>query len=54
MPEQGSYLAAFVVGLLGGWHCAGMCGGIVGALTFGLPEKVRHHFPSTLPRNNFV
>ena len=49
MLEQGSYLAAFVVGLLGGGHCAGMCGGIVGALTFGLPERVRQHFPSTLP-----
>ncbi|MCU7851473.1 MAG: sulfite exporter TauE/SafE family protein [Candidatus Thiodiazotropha sp. (ex Monitilora ramsayi)] len=49
MLEQGSYLAAFVVGLLGGTHCVGMCGGIVGALTFGLPEKIRHHFPSTLP-----
>ncbi|MEE9358735.1 MAG: sulfite exporter TauE/SafE family protein, partial [Sedimenticolaceae bacterium] len=33
------YLSAFVVGLLGGVHCIGMCGGIVGALTFGLPEK---------------
>lgn len=49
MVEQGSYLAAFVVGLLGGGHCAGMCGGIVGALTFGLPEHIRQHFPSTLP-----
>lgn len=49
MIEQGGYLAAFVVGLLGGGHCAGMCGGIVGALTFGLPERVRQHFPSTLP-----
>lgn len=29
-------LSAFVVGLLGGVHCAGMCGGIVGALSFGL------------------
>jgi sulfite exporter TauE/SafE len=47
--EQGSYLAAFVVGLLGGGHCAGMCGGIVGALAFGLPEKIQSHFPSTLP-----
>jgi sulfite exporter TauE/SafE len=28
-------LSAFVVGLLGGVHCAGMCGGIVGALSFG-------------------
>jgi len=29
---------AFLVGLLGGVHCAGMCGGIVGALTLGLPQ----------------
>ena len=29
-------LSAFVVGLLGGVHCAGMCGGIVGALSFGM------------------
>lgn len=34
-------LTAFVVGLLGGVHCLGMCGGIVGALTFGLPENQR-------------
>jgi uncharacterized protein len=49
MFEQGSYLAAFVVGLLGGGHCAGMCGGIVGALTFGLPEQVRNRVLQTLP-----
>jgi hypothetical protein len=30
-----TYPAAFLVGLLGGVHCAGMCGGIVGA-TLGL------------------
>jgi len=30
-------LSAFVVGLLGGVHCVGMCGGIVGALSLGLP-----------------
>jgi sulfite exporter TauE/SafE len=42
MTEPGlGYAAAFVVGLLGGVHCAGMCGGIVGALTFGLPEDRR-------------
>jgi sulfite exporter TauE/SafE len=30
-------LALFIVGLLGGGHCVGMCGGIVGALaTMGL------------------
>jgi uncharacterized protein len=46
--EQGSYFAAFVVGLLGGGHCAGMCGGIVGALTFGLPESIRDQFGKTL------
>lgn len=34
-------LSAFVVGLLGGVHCAGMCGGIVGALSFGLPDSGR-------------
>lgn len=34
-------LTAFLVGLLGGVHCLGMCGGIVGALTFGLPAERR-------------
>ncbi len=32
-------LSAFVVGLLGGVHCVGMCGGIVGALSLGLPAE---------------
>ncbi|WP_456374661.1 sulfite exporter TauE/SafE family protein [Thiolapillus sp.] len=32
-------LGAFVVGLLGGVHCLGMCGGIIGALTLGLPQQ---------------
>jgi sulfite exporter TauE/SafE len=35
------YTAAFVVGILGGVHCAGMCGGIVGALTLGQAEVQR-------------
>lgn len=35
------FTAAFIVGLLGGAHCVGMCGGIVTALTFGLPENQR-------------
>ena len=38
MSAELSLLAAFVVGLMGGVHCVGMCGGIVGALTFGLPQ----------------
>lgn len=41
MPAEASFFAAFLVGLLGGVHCVGMCGGIVGALTFGLPTEVR-------------
>ena len=36
MPVEASYFAAFIAGLLGGVHCLGMCGGIVGALTFGI------------------
>ena len=34
-------LLAFSVGLLSALHCVGMCGGIVGALSFSLPESVR-------------
>ena len=45
--EQG--LAAFLVGLLGGVHCVGMCGGIVGTLTLGLPVGVRSRAPCLLP-----
>ncbi|MGD2056456.1 MAG: sulfite exporter TauE/SafE family protein [Gammaproteobacteria bacterium] len=33
--------AAFLVGLLGGVHCVGMCSGIVGALTGGLSVQLR-------------
>ncbi len=33
MPEL-SLFAAFLVGLLGGAHCVGMCGGIVAAMSF--------------------
>jgi len=44
-----SYFAAFIAGLLGGVHCLGMCGGIVGALTFGLPEEQRENPLSMLP-----
>jgi len=36
-----SFISAFLVGLLGGVHCVGMCGGIVGALTMTLPPQYR-------------
>ncbi len=38
MPDSG-YLAVFLIGLLGGVHCAGMCGGIVAALSLQMPGK---------------
>jgi len=41
MISDVSLLAAFLVGLLGGVHCVGMCGGIVGVLSLGLPERQR-------------
>ena len=44
-----SYVAAFMIGLLGSTHCIGMCGGIVGALTLGLPESVRQSPLKLLP-----
>lgn len=43
------YLAAAVVALLGGVHCVGMCSGIVGALTLGLPAPARGRFGAQLP-----
>jgi len=37
MPDD-AFLALFIVGLLGAGHCAGMCGGIVGALSLQSPQ----------------
>lgn len=42
--DSAAYLAVFLVGLLGGTHCVGMCGGIVSALsvnTVRLPGRSR-------------
>ncbi len=44
-----NYFAAFLIGLLGSTHCIGMCGGIVGALTMGLPEGTRQSSLKLLP-----
>jgi len=41
VTDEITLAAAFIVGLLGSTHCIGMCGGIVGALTLGLPEPQR-------------
>lgn len=40
MPELWqTYLSAFLVGLVGGVHCLGMCGGIVSSLSLGLSKE---------------
>jgi len=58
MEIEVSYIAAFLVGLLGGVHCVGMCGGIVGALCLGLNQdslqaqnKTRSSLPYLLSYN---
>jgi sulfite exporter TauE/SafE len=40
---------AFLIGLTGGVHCFGMCGGIVGVLTLGLPSAPGHPLLIRLP-----
>jgi sulfite exporter TauE/SafE len=42
-------LTAFVVGLLGGVHCVGMCGGIVSMLTVGMAPERRGRLAALLP-----
>lgn len=44
-----TYLSAFLVGLIGGVHCLGMCGGIVSALSLGLPKDQRNSAGKMLP-----
>ncbi|XOZ34141.1 sulfite exporter TauE/SafE family protein [Halomonadaceae bacterium KBTZ08] len=36
------WVTAFVLGLVSSTHCVGMCGGIVGALTYSLSPEVRN------------
>ena len=55
MPETG-YFAVFLIGLLGGVHCVGMCGGIVSALTVqvrlpGQANPARREWPLHLAYN---
>jgi len=42
MVDTVSYGAAFLIGLLGGAHCVGMCGGIINALSFAIPTDKRN------------
>ena len=43
-----TYITAFTVGLMGGVHCVGMCGGIVGALSFANRADKNSGFSSLL------
>lgn len=38
-----SLLFAFTAGFFSSLHCVGMCGGIIGALSFGLPVDIRQN-----------
>jgi hypothetical protein len=45
VPDSG-FLAVFLIGLLGGVHCAGMCGGIVSALSLQMPGAAERSAPA--------
>ncbi|MDH5359816.1 MAG: sulfite exporter TauE/SafE family protein [Gammaproteobacteria bacterium] len=47
--DEWVYFAAFIMGFFGGTHCVGMCGGIVGALSFGLAEEKRDDWWASFP-----
>jgi len=49
MPDS-SYFALFLIGLLGGTHCIGMCGGIVSALSLGVASRPSLHLAYNLGR----
>ena len=44
-----TFISAFFVGLFSTVHCLGMCGGIIGALTFSLPEHIRNNRWQLIP-----
>jgi sulfite exporter TauE/SafE len=37
------FVSALILGALGGGHCLGMCGGLMGALTLAIPAEQRGH-----------
>lgn len=54
--DNSPYLIAFITGLVGGIHCIGMCGGIVGMLSLGQQPSVKKpsfftHLPLLLGYN---
>ena len=51
------FFAAMLVGFLGGGHCLGMCGGIVGAFSTNIPPHhrlaIRHRIPYLISSTAF-
>ena len=43
MVFESIYISALLIGLLGGTHCVGMCGGIVTAVTIGISNQKRNN-----------
>jgi len=41
MDSPQSLASAFILGLFSTVHCVGMCGGIIGALSLSLPDRIR-------------
>lgn len=51
MTDPGTLAAALAVGVLGGIHCLGMCGGIVGAISLGHTGAPGSAWPRLLAYN---
>ena len=45
MSDPLTFTAAFLLGFFSTLHCIGMCGGIIGALSLGLPAEIRDNKP---------
>lgn len=43
MDTTATLTSAFILGLFTTLHCVGMCGGIIGALSLGLPAEIREN-----------
>ena len=43
MSNEFSFVVLFTLGLFSTFHCIGMCGGVIGALTFGLDQQIREN-----------
>ena len=48
MDTSVTLTSAFLLGLFTTLHCVGMCGGIIGALSLGLPAEIRDNKPRLL------